>query len=226
MFYYDPTFFLIIPALLLAVYAQIKVRGTFKKYSKVKSASNISGRDLAVDLLGKNWLSNITVEPFPGTLTDHYDPKKKILRLSEGIYNDTSVAALGVVAHEVGHAIQDAKGYAPLAIRSNLVPAANLGTGLAFPMFFIGLIVGLPVLMDIGIVFFSLAVVFSLVTLPVEFNASKRAIKILSDGRYLTEEEIPLAKKVLSAAALTYLAATAMAVLNLLRLLIFRGSRD
>lgn len=226
MFYYDPTFLLIIPALLLAIYAQIKVQGTFKKYSKVKSKNNISGRELAVDLLDKNGLNNINVEAFPGTLTDHYDPKSKTLRLSEGIYNDSSVAALGVVAHEVGHAIQDSKNYAPLAIRSNLVPAANIGTGLAFPMFFIGLIVGFPILMDLGIIFFSLAVLFSVITLPVEFNASKRAIKILSDGRYLTQEEIPMAKRVLSAAALTYLAATAMAVLNLIRLLILRGSRD
>jgi Zn-dependent membrane protease YugP len=226
MFYYDPTFLLIIPAIILAIFAQIKVQSTYAKYSKVKSKNNISGRELASDLLSKNGLSHINIERFPGSLTDHYDPRKKALRLSEGIHDDTSVAALGVVAHEVGHAIQDQKNYFPLAVRSHLVPVANFGTTLAFPLFFIGLLAGLPLFMDIGIVFFSLAVLFSVVTLPVEFNASKRAITLLSNGRYLTEQEIPMAKKVLSAAALTYIAATAMIVLNLLRLLILRSSRD
>ena len=226
MFFYDPTFLLIIPAIILAIYAQSKVSRTYKKYSKVKSQRGYTGAQLAQYLLDDNRMTNVKIEATPGELTDHYDPRSKTLRLSQGVHNSSSVAALGIVAHEVGHALQDAKAFAPLKLRNSFVPVANLGSGLAFPLFFVGIIANFPLLMDLGIVLFSLAVAFSVITLPVEFNASNRAIKILSSGRYLMQNEVPMAKKVLSAAALTYVAATAMAILNLVRLLILRGSRD
>lgn len=227
MFYYnDPTFFLLIPAFLLALYAQFRVQSTFAKYSQVNSRCGLPGARVGRELLDSAGLKNIPVEQAEGSLTDNYDPRDKTLHLSAAVYGSPSVAALGVVAHEVGHAIQDSKAYVPLAFRNNLVPVANLGSQLAIPLFFLGLIAGFPMFMDLGIIAFSLAVVFQVITLPVEFNASSRAIRILSDGKYLTAEEVPLARAVLNAAALTYVAATAMAVLNLVRLLALRGRRD
>ena len=217
---------LIIPALILALFAQYKVKSTYEKYSKVVSTRRHTGAQVARYILDDYRLTNVEVESIPGELTDHYDPKAQKLRLSEGIYNSNSVAALGVAAHEAGHAVQDSKAYTPLKIRNGLVPVTNLGTTIAFPLFLVGLFVGLPQLMDIGIVLFSLAVVFSVITLPVEFNASRRAIRILEDGRFLTTQELPMAKEVLNAAALTYVAATAMAVMNLVRLLALRSQRD
>ena len=171
-------------------------------------------------------LRNISVEQVAGELTDHYDPRTQKLSLSQSVYGSNSVAALGVAAHEAGHAIQDAKAYAPLKIRNGLVPVTNLGTTLAFPLFLLGLFMGYPIFMDLGIVLFSLAVVFSVITLPVEFNASRRAIQVLANGHFLNAKELPMAKEVLNAAALTYVAATAMAVLNLVRLLMLRSQRD
>jgi len=227
VFYYnDPTFFLLIPAFLLALYAQFKVKSTFAKYSEVNSNCGLPGARVGRELLDSAGLKNVPVERTEGELTDHYDPRDKTLHLSGSVYGSPSVAALGVVAHEVGHAMQDAKAYVPLAFRNNLVPVANLGSQLAIPLFFLGLIAGFPMFMDLGIIAFSLAVVFQVITLPVEFNASSRAIKILSNGKYLTAEELPMARAVLNAAALTYVAATAMAVLNLVRLLALRGRRD
>lgn len=226
MFFYDPTFLLIIPAFVLALYAQAKVKSTYNKFSQVSSQRGYTGGQLARYILDDRRMRDVKVEAIPRELSDHYDPRNKTLRLSQGVFSSNSVAALGIVAHEIGHAIQDEKAYVPLKIRNSFVPAANFGSGLAFPLFFVGIFAGIPVFMDIGIILFALAVVFSVITLPVEFNASNRAIQILSDGRYLTAKEVPLAKKVLSAAALTYVAATTMAILNLLRLLILRGSRD
>lgn len=225
-FFYDPTFLLLIPAIILAIYAQAKVKGTYAKLSKVRSGKGLSGAEVGKRLLNENGLGSIPIEEIRGNLTDHYDPRAKVLRLSSGVYRNPSVAAIGIVAHEVGHAIQDAQAYFPLGVRNNLVPVANFGSTLAFPLFFLGFLFATPLLMDIGIIAFSLAVAFQVITLPVEFNASNRALKILSDGGYVTQEEQGMAKKVLSAAALTYVAATAMAVLNLLRLLILRGNRD
>ena len=224
--YYDSTFLLVIPALLLALYAQFKVKSTYTKYSQVRCSRGYTGAQAARYILDDYRLTDVKVESIPGELTDHYDPRDKKLRLSEGIYNGNSVAALGVAAHEAGHAIQDAKAYAPLKLRNGLVPVTNLGTTLAFPLFLLGLFANIPQLMDIGIVLFSLAVVFSVLTLPVEFNASNRAIRVLADGRFLNEKELPMARAVLNAAALTYVAATAMAVMNLLRLLALRNQRD
>ena len=227
MFYYnDPTFFLLIPAFLLALYAQFKVQSTFTKYSRVNSHCGLPGARVGRELLDSAGLKSVPVEQVKGNLTDHYDPRDKTLHLSSAVYGSPSVAALGVVAHEVGHALQDNQAYAPLAFRNNLVPVANLGSQLAIPLFFFGLLASFPLLMDLGIIAFSLAVAFQVITLPVEFNASSRAIKILSAGKYLTAEEVPLARAVLNAAALTYVAATAMAVLNLIRLLALRGRRD
>lgn len=224
--FYDPTFLLIIPALILALYAQFKVKSTYEKYAKVASARGYTGAQVARYILDDYRLQNVAVESTPGELTDHYDPQKRKLCLSEAIYGSNSVAALGIAAHEAGHAIQDVKAYAPLKLRNGLVPVTNLGTTLAFPLFLIGLFANLPQFMDLGIILFSLAVVFSVITLPVEFNASRRAIRVLADGNFLMPNELGMAKEVLNAAALTYVAATAMAVMNLVRLLALRNSRD
>ena len=223
MYPYDSTFILLIPAVILAIYAQFKVQSTYSKMSEVHSSKGMTGADLGRKLLDSNGLSDIGIDQMPGKLTDNYDPRDKKLHLSDGVYNSDSIAALGIVAHEVGHAVQDFKAYAPLKIRAGLVPAANIGSQLAIPLFFFGLIFSAPMLMDIGIIAFSVAVAFTLITLPVEFNASKRAIAMLSDGGYVTKDEAPMAKKVLDAAALTYVAATAMALLQLLRLLLLRN---
>jgi len=226
MFFNDPTFVLLIPAVILAVYAQWKVKSTYDKFSQVRCSRGYTGAQVARYILDDYRLQKIEVAPTPGDLTDHYDPRTGKLNLSESVYNSSSVAAIGVAAHEAGHAIQDAKSYVPLKLRNGLVPVTNLGTTLAFPLFLLGLFASLPVFMDIGIILFSLAVVFSVVTLPVEFNASRRAIRVLADGNFLTAQELPMAKAVLDAAALTYVAATAMALLNLARLLIMRNQRD
>jgi len=226
MLYNDPTFLLIIPAFLLAVYAQWKVSSTFAKYSRVACSRGYTGAQVARYILDDYRLQNIAVEQTPGSLTDHYDPRAGKLRLSENVYGSNSVAAIGVAAHEAGHAIQEAKGYVPIKLRNGLVPVTNLGTTLAFPLFLLGMFAGLPQFMDVGIILFALAVVFSIVTLPVEFNASARALRVLADGRFLNEKELTMAQSVLSAAALTYVAATAMAILNLVRLLMLRSQRD
>jgi len=227
MFFWDPTFIMIIPALILAFYAQTKVRSTYAKFSQVRNHRGLTGAQVARHLLDSAGLSDVEVEKVPGELTDHYDPRKKILRLSEGVYGSQSVAAVGIAAHETGHAMQDGKGYMPLKIRATFVPVASLGSTLAFPLFFVGFIFSsFRVLMDVGIIFFAGAVLFHLVTLPVEFNASNRAIKTLADGGYLVGEETRSARAVLNAAAWTYVAAATMAIMQLLRLLILRGSRD
>lgn len=224
--FYDPTFLLLIPALLLAFYAQFKVQSTFSKYSQVANSRGYTGAQVAKYILDDRRLTDVQIDSISGQLTDNYDPRDKKLHLSPSVYSGNSVAALGVAAHEVGHALQHAAGYAPLQIRNSIVSISNFGSGLAFPLFFLGIFMGLPFLMDIGIVLFSLAVIFTVLTLPVEFNASNRAIKILSDGNYLTKQEVPMAKAVLSAAALTYVASATMAVLNLIRLIILRNQRD
>ena len=224
--FFDPTFVLLIPAILLAIYAQWKVKGTYAKYSEVRCSRGYTGAQVARYILDDYRLQKIEVVPTPGELTDNYDPRSGKLNLSASVYNSNSVAAIGVAAHEAGHAIQDAKAYVPLKLRNGLVPVTNIGTTLAFPLFLLGLFASLPVFMDIGIILFALAVVFSIVTLPVEFNASRRALRVLADGNFLTAQELPMARSVLDAAALTYVAATAMAILNLARLLVLRSQRD
>jgi Zn-dependent membrane protease YugP len=226
----DYTFILLIPALILAFYAQAKVKGAYRKYSQIMAASRISGARAAYDLLQAAGAGDVKIEKLPGAaLGDHYDPRKQVLSLSAGVYDSTSVAALGIAAHEAGHAIQHQSHYQPLHLRTLIYPVANLGSTLAFPLFFIGFIFsrsGPSVLMDIGILLFAAAVAFSVITLPVEFNASKRALVLLEERHFLTPQELGGAREVLKAAALTYVASTAMAAMQLLRMLLLRQSRD
>lgn len=225
-FFFDPTILLLIPALILAIWAQMKVKGAYAQYSRVMARNGMTAKDVARRILDENGLYNIPVERTAGSLTDHYDPRGKVLRLSETVYNSPSIAAIGVAAHEAGHALQDAGAYAPLKVRNSIVPVVNLGSGMAFPLFFIGFLFGAPVLMDVGILFFVGVLVFHLVTLPVEYNASGRALKILSGTGILASDEMKGARAVLNAAALTYVAATVMAALQLVRLLLLRGMRN
>jgi len=225
-FFFDPTILLLIPGLILAIWAQMKVKGAYAQYSRVMARNGMTAKDVARRILDENGLYNIPVERTAGSLTDHYDPRGKVLRLSETVYNSPSIAAIGVAAHEAGHALQDAGAYAPLKVRNSIVPVVNLGSGMAFPLFFIGFLFGAPVLMDVGILFFVGVLVFHLVTLPVEYNASGRALKILSGTGILAADELKGARAVLNAAALTYVAATVMAALQLVRLLLLRGMRN
>ena len=224
--FYDPTMLLLVPAIILALWAQHLVKTTFAKYSKMPASIGMTGSDVAKHLLYESGISDVKIEEVAGKLTDHYDPRTRTLRLSSSIAKSRSVAAIGVAAHEVGHAIQHKMAYSAFNIRQAIFPVANIGSTLAFPLFFIGFLFATPKLMDVGIIFFSGAVLFQLVTLPVEFNASSRALVLLRSRGYLVGEEVNQAKKVLQAAALTYVAATAVAVLNLVRLLILRGARD
>ncbi len=235
MFFFDPLYFLfIIPPLIFMFYAQWKVNSTFKKYSAVYNSRRMTGTETAERLLKANGLDNVKVEGVKGKLTDHYDPGKKILRLSPDVGNSSSVAAMGIVAHEVGHAVQDKTGYAFLRFRTSLVPAASLGSNLGYICVILGLLIflfskseiGLTVAY-VGIFLFSLAVIFSLITLPVEFNASNRARAMLQSNGLLSAQELQGASAVLSAAALTYVAATLQAVAQLLYfLMLVMGSRD
>jgi len=229
MFFGDSTFFLLIPCLLLAFYAQARVRSTYAKFSRVGASSGISGSQMAREILNIGGASHVQIEQTKGQLSDHYDPRKKVLRLSAGVHDSSSIAALGIAAHEAGHALQHQTGYAPLALRNGIYPVANIGSTLAFPIFIAGFFFssrGPNILMDIGILLFSGAVVFSVLTLPVEFNASRRAVALLGERGYLRGQELDGARRVLSAAALTYVASTAMAAIQLVRMLVMRGSRD
>jgi uncharacterized protein len=223
MFFSMKELILLLPAIVLTLYAQWKVKSTFRKMSQVRSASGMTGAQVAKSLLQRNGINDVQVEAVAGSLTDHYDPTHKVLRLSEDVYASNSLAALGVAAHETGHAIQHQTSYSPLALRSSFVPVANLGSTLAIPLFIGGMLLRMPILIDIGIILFIGAVAFTLITLPVEFNASRRAMAQLSSGGYLRTEEIRGAKSVLDAAALTYVAAAAMAVLQLIRLIMMRN---
>ena len=227
MFFWDPTMILLIPAILLTIYAQIKVKSTYARFKEVVSRRGINGYEMAKEILTRNGINNVEIEKIDGELTDHYDPRKKVLRLSNENFRGGSMAALGVAAHEVGHALQHKDSYGPLAIRNSIAPVVSFGSTLAFPLLIIGFLLTNNMLLDIGIILFTGVVLFHLVTLPVEFNASKRAIMVLEKGGYLTTDELPKAKKVLDAAAWTYVAAAATAVMMLIRLLILRGaSRD
>lgn len=223
--FWDWTLILLVPAMLLGIYAQIRVSSTFNRFAQVPSASGLTGAEGARRILDANGLQGVSIEMVSGRLSDHYDPRGKVLRLSQEVGGRNSLASLGVAAHEVGHALQDAAGYAPMKIRSTLVPAANLGSNLGFILFFIGLLMGRnPVMMNIGIVLFSAAVLFTVITLPVEMNASRRAMTALASTGILVGNETDGARKVLNAAALTYVAAALMAILNLVRLILI--SRD
>jgi hypothetical protein len=227
--FYDSTFLLVIPPLILALYAQAKVKGTYAKFSRVAAASGITGAQAARSLLQTAAAGDVPVEKTPGELSDHYDPRKKVLRLSAGVHDGSSIAALGIAAHETGHALQHHAHYGPLHLRNVVYPVANIGSTLAFPVFFIGLLINTKsslLFMDIGILLFTGAVLFSVITLPVEFNASKRAMALLEERGFLNKQELGGAKSVLSAAALTYVASTAMAAMQLLRMFMMRSSRD
>jgi Zn-dependent membrane protease YugP len=224
MVFWDWTLILLLPAFVLGIYAQAKVTSTFKRYSQVASSRGVTGTQAARLVLDGGGLYKVGIEVAGGRLSDHYDPRTRSLTLSPDVGNSTSLAALGVAAHEAGHALQHAEGYAAFKVRSALVPVANIGSNLGIMVFFVGLIFGasqgIPWLMNVGILLFSAAVLFSLVTLPVEFNASNRAIKELTNKSILVGAELEGAKKVLSAAALTYVAAALMSVLTLLRLIL------
>ncbi len=230
MVFWDWTLILLIPAFLLGIYAQFKVTSTFKHYSQIASSRGITGQEAARLVLDGGGLYNVGIQVGGGHLSDHYDPRSRQLSLSPDVGNSNSLAALGVAAHEAGHALQHAQGYAAFKIRSALVPVANIGSNLGMMLFFVGLIFGasqgIPWLMNIGILLFSGAVLFTLVTLPVEFNASRRAVRELENKSILMGAELAGAKKVLSAAALTYVAAALMAVLQLLRLIMISRGRD
>ncbi len=226
-YYYDPTWLLLLPALALSLYAQFKISSTYKKYAKVQAASGIAACDMARQLLDYNGLKHVRVEMVAGNLTDHYDPRRQVLRLSQTTYASRSVAALGVAAHEAGHALQHSEGYMPLKLRSLLVPVAQFGSYASWVLILIGILANALNLIGLGIIFFTAVVAFQLVTLPVEFNASSRALAALEGGGFLTREETDQTAKVLQAAALTYVAAALTAMLQLLRLiLIFGGRRE
>jgi len=225
MFFFDSTIIILLPAIILTLYAQYKVKTVYIKYSKILAKSGLTGKEVAQELLLQNDLRNIKIEPIEGKLSDHYDPRRKRLSLSHEVYYGKSLAAQGIVAHEIGHAIQDSVNYFPLTIRSNLVPVTNIGSRMAIPLFLIGFLFSLPGLMDIGIIAFSLAVLFQVVTLPVEFDASKRAVNLLIKENIISDIEIDSVKKILNAAALTYVAAAAVAVMQLLRLIVLRNRR-
>ena len=227
MFFDKYYLLLVVPTLILAIYAQIKVKTTFAHFSKEESKHRVTGAEAARVLMRANGITDVAIEEVSGSLTDHYDPTAKKLRLSESVYAETSIAAIGVAAHETGHAIQHATGYGPLALRSYLVPVANIGSAVGPYIAIAGLFFGLPFLLDIGIVLFAGAVLFYLITLPVEFDASARAVAILRGNAVLSDEELSGVKKVLSAAAMTYVASALTAVASLLRLvLLARDRRD
>lgn len=226
--FYDPTYILVMIGVVICLLASAKMNSTFSKYSRVRSHSGMTGKEAAEALLHREGIYDVRVEYVAGNLTDHYDPRSKVLRLSDATYQQTSVAAIGVAAHECGHAIQHARGYAPLSIRSALVPIANFGSSIAWPLIIIGLIMNSQtsqLFLNLGVIAFSMAVLFQIVTLPVEFNASRRALKILGNTGMLYPDEVRETRKVLTAAALTYVAGAASAILQLLRLIMISNSR-
>jgi Zn-dependent membrane protease YugP len=221
---YDSSYILVLIGALLCMLASARVNGTYRKYAKVRSMRGITGAQAAMEILRRNGITDVAVQHVPGNLTDHYDPRTKTVNLSDATYGSNSVAAIGVAAHECGHVLQHHTGYVPLNIRSALVPAANIGSKIGMPIIVLGLIIGMTPLAKIGIWVFSLAVLFQIVTLPVEFNASSRAMAMLGEYGILAENEVDQTRKVLNAAALTYVAAAASSILQLLRLILITGS--
>lgn len=225
-FWYDPTYILVLPAILLVLWAQARVNSVFREYSKVGTRAGVTAADVAKQILQENGIYDVQVEFVEGHLSDHYDPKAKVVRLSRSTHDSRSIAAIGVAAHEVGHVIQHQHAYVPLTMRNMIFPIARIGDMLGLPLGIFGYFLGLPMLINIGIIIFSVAVGFYIVTLPVEYNASSRAVAILEHGGYLTQDEVQGARKVLNAAALTYVASAAVAIMNLIRLLVLRDRRD
>lgn len=211
------------PALLFAIGAQIKVKNNFNKYSRILSSRRITGAMAAQQVLSYYGIHDVRIEQVSGRLSDHFDPRTNVIRLSDGVYNSCSVAAIGVACHEAGHAAQHAEGYSPIKVRNAIIPVCNIGSTLGIPIAFVGLFFGSDALINIGLALYSLIAVFQFVTLPVEFNASKRAVAVISQMNILSEEELVGTKKVLSAAAMTYVAALATSLANLLRFIIMFG---
>ena len=224
-FYYDWTVLILLPALVLSIWAQFKVKSTFDKYSKFPTKRGITGADAARRVLDANGLQDVQIEYIRGELTDHYDPRANVIRLSDSVYSSTSAAAIGVACHEAGHAVQHAKQYFPIKVRMTIIPVTRFGSILAMPLFFIGLLLATPALLIAGIILYSTVTLFQLVTLPVEFNASSRALQAIRSSGMLDTEECDAAKQVLSAAAMTYVAALATSLLTLLRLLVLANGR-
>lgn len=223
---YYSSMILLIPAMIFAFYAQTKVKGTFNRFLQVRNMRGYTGAQVARTILDRNDLRDVHIEHVGGYLSDHYDPRKKVVRLSSNVYNGTSIASISVAAHEVGHAMQHAKGYAPLTIRNQIAPVASIASQFALPLAFLGFFLGSVGLIDIGIYIYIAAIAFHVITLPVEYNASSRAIKELTANGLIYNEEVKSSKSVLNAAAMTYLAAAAVSVAQLLRLLALRNSRD
>lgn len=223
MYGIDTTYVLVIAAFILTLIASYGVKMTFSRYNKVRNARGMTGADAARLILDRNGLSHIRVEHISGSLTDHFDPRANVIRLSDSTYSSDSVAAVGVAAHEAGHAVQHAVGYAPIKVRNSIIPIVNIGSGLSMPVFLIGLALGSFNLAIVGVILFSATLLFQVVTLPVEFNASRRALRILDESNMLYDDEVKKARKVLTAAALTYVAAVASTALQLLRLVLLAG---
>jgi Zn-dependent membrane protease YugP len=226
MYFGDGSFFILIGLMLLASVASMRVKSTFNKYHKVGNVRGLTGAQAAEMMLRQNGVNDVRIERVNGYLSDHYDPRAKVIRLSEPVYDNPSVASVSVACHEAGHALQHAMGYTPLKLRTAILPAAQLGTKALWPLFFAGIILSMPPLITFGIIFFSFSVLFQLITLPVEFNASSRALKIMDESGILAMEENVHAKKVLNAAAMTYVAAAAMAIGQLVRMILLNRGRD
>lgn len=221
----DPTIIIVIPALLLSMWAQARVNSTFSQYSRVQARAGVTADSVARSLLGLYGMANMPVNHVSGNLTDHYDPRNKTLNLSDSVYGSRSIASIGVAAHEAGHAIQHLEMYTPLVFRNTIVPVVNLATTASTPLFFVGLLMSNSLLINIGIMLFTAALIFHVVTLPVEINASSRALKLLEQTRTLAPDELAGAKKVLTAAAWTYIAAALTSALTLVRMLLISRSR-
>ena len=227
MFFYDSYYLmLVVPAIIISLFAQMKVKSTYAKYSQVLSRNGRTAAEITRAILDMNGLQNVKIEQVAGSLSDHYDPRTNVIRLSDTVRSDISVASIGVAAHEAGHAVQYAVGYGPIKARNAFLPVANLGSKLSLPLILLGIIMAVEPLVSIGILLFSFVLVFQLITLPVEFNASRRALKTLSDNGILQGEELTGAKKVLSAAAMTYVAAALVSAMQLLRLLLINRRRS
>ena len=223
---FDPLFLiLVVPAIIFSMWAQFKVQNSFKKYSQQQTSKRLTGAQAAKAVLNDAGVTGVEIERVAGSLTDHFDPRTNVIRLSDSVFDSTSVAAVGVAAHEAGHAIQYANKYAPMKLRAAIIPVTNIGSKLAIPVVLIGLLMEMTGLINIGILLFSTVVLFQLITLPVEFNASGRAIKILGNSGLLTRDEVPASRKVLTAAALTYVAALAVSLAQLLRLILRARAR-
>ncbi len=223
--YWDRTIIILIPAIIFSIVAQIMVKSAFSEYSKVRNSRGLTGADAAREILDRNGLTNVRIEHISGSLTDHYDPKANVIRLSDDVYGSATVAAVGVAAHEAGHAVQYAEGYYPIKIRNAIIPVTRFGSSLSTPLVILGLVLSLDFLITAGILLFCAVVLFQAITLPVEFNASGRALKTLRSSHFLEDDEMKGARSVLTAAAMTYVAAMLSALLSLVRLLVISGRR-